>query len=191
MCILLTKGVVVRYDAEKGFGFIRSRAFGSDDVFVHASSIVGGGFLHPGQRVRFSAEMSEKGPRATRVEPGRRGLTPAMASTLVLAIVLIAGTGGLVYSGKVSIVWAWLVTINGVTFAVYGWDKHRAKVIEGRRVPELVLHGLALIGGTIGAIGAMLAFRHKTRKPSFLIPFAAIVVLQIAALAWWFTRSSS
>ncbi len=186
----MTNGVVIRYDADRGFGFVRSRAYGSDDIFVHASTVVGGGLLHPGQRVRFSVETSDKGPRATRVEPGRRGLTPRMASALALAVVLIAGTSGLVYSGKLSILWAWLATINVVTFVIYAWDKHRAKVVGARRVPEMVLHGLALVGGTIGAIGAMLIFRHKTRKAMFLIPFIAIVLLQTAALTWWFMRKS-
>ena len=49
----------------------------------------------------------------------------------------------------------------------------------------MVLLGLALIGGTIGAVGAMLALRHKTRKIAFLVPFALVVVAQVAALVWW------
>ncbi len=176
-------GIVVRYDADRGFGFIRSRAHGAQEVFVHASTVAGGARLHPGQRVRFSAESTDKGPRATRVEPGRRGLSPAMAAGLALAIVLIAGTAGLVFYEKLAPAWAWLATINAATFAAYALDKHRAKA-EGRRVPELVLLGLALIGGTIGAVVAMLALRHKTRKIAFLLPFVAVVVVQIAALAW-------
>ena len=182
---MMERGVVVRYDAEKGFGFVRSRAYGADDVFVHASVVVGGAMLHPGQRVRFSAESTDKGPRATRVEPGRRGLSPAMAAGLGLGAILLAGTAGLAYYEKMSILWAWLATINAATFAAYAWDKRRARV-EARRVPELVLLGLALIGGTVGAIAAMLAFHHKTRKPTFLVPMAAIVIAQAAALGWWF-----
>ncbi len=177
-------GIVVRYDAERGFGFIRSRAHGVHEVFVHASAVAGGARLHPGQRVRFSAESTDKGPRATRVEPGRRGLSPATAAGLGLATVLIAGTAGLVVYEKLALAWAWLATINAATFAIFAFDKHRAKA-EGRRVPELVLLGLALIGGTIGAVAAMLSLRHKTRKASFLVPFAAVVIVQIAALAWW------
>ena len=37
-----------------------------------------------------------------------------------------------------------------------------------------------------GAAAAMFWLRHKTRKLTFLVPFASIVVLQAAALAWWF-----
>lgn len=182
---MMERGVVVRYDNAKGFGFVRSPAFGTSDVFVHASSIVGGKGLSPGQRVMFTAESTEKGPRAVRVEPGRRGLSPSMVGTLLLGTILIGGTVGLVAYEKVPIVWAWLATINAATFGVYAWDKHRAKA-EKRRVPEMVLLGMALAGGTIGAGAAMQAFRHKTRKVAFLVPFAAVVLVQVAGLAWWY-----
>ena len=52
-------------------------------------------------------------------------------------------------------------------------------------MPERLL-GLALIGGSPGAAAAMFWLRHKTRKVTFLVPFAAIIALQAATLAWWF-----
>ena len=177
-------GVVVRYDADRGFGFVRSRSHGDEDVFVHATSVEGRAILHPGQRVRFRAESSDKGPRAVHVWPGRRGLSPAMASVVGLSIVLVAATAALVYYRNLPIAWAWLAAINPATFLIYGFDKHRAQA-GGRRVPEAVLLGLALIGGTIGAIAAMRVFRHKTRKLAFLVPFGVVVLTQVAALTWW------
>lgn len=184
--ILMRRGVVVRYEADRGFGFVRPSDGEGDDVFVHASAIVGGGGLRIGQRVRFSAESTAKGPRATRVEPGRRGISLAMAGGLVLALVLAAGVIALGRE-RVPLPWAWLATITAITFAIYGLDKRRA-VRGERRVPERDLLFLALIGGSAGAAGAMLAFRHKTRKPAFLLPFAAVVALQTAALTWWWWR---
>ncbi len=183
--MVMDRGVVVRYDADKGFGFVRSQAYGNGDVFVHVSTIVGGRALHPGQRVRFSAEASAQGPRATRVEPGRRGLSPALAGGLAVMVALIAGTLGLVYYQRWPIAWAWLGAINPVAFLVYAFDKRRAQA-EKRRVPETMLLGLALIGGTLGAGFAMLWLRHKIRKATFLLPFAVVVAAQVGVLAWWF-----
>lgn len=179
----MDRGVVVRYDADRGFGFVRSPSYPREDVFVHASAVPGGVPLHPGQRVRFEAEPTAKGPRATRVEPGRRGLSPAPSATLAMSVVLIAATLGLVYE-RWPIAWAWLGAINPLTFLVYAIDKRRAGT-DARRVPESLLLLLAFVGGSPGAVVAMLWLRHKTRKASFLMPFGLIILAQVAALAWW------
>src|SRR5688500_3257226 len=64
----------------------------------------------------------------------------------------------------------WLAAINVTAFGYYGYDKHQAKQ-AGPRVPEVVLHGLALAGGSIGAYAGMLTFRHKTIKGPFRLVF--------------------
>jgi uncharacterized membrane protein YsdA (DUF1294 family) len=74
-------------------------------------------------------------------------------------------------------IWIWLVAINLVTFIMYGYDKSEAKS-GGLRVPEVVLHGLALAGGFVGGWIGRFVFHHKTRKPVFA------VVLTASTLAW-------
>jgi cold shock protein len=61
-------GTVKFFNTEKGFGFIAPEN-GDRDVFVHYSSIQSNGFrnLNEGDRVEFSIETSDKGPRATEV----------------------------------------------------------------------------------------------------------------------------
>jgi len=82
-------------------------------------------------------------------------------------------------------VWAYLGSINVVTFLLYGYDKRRA-MVGGTRVPEIVLHLAALTGGTPGAALAQTLFRHKTRKRRFRMVFASIILLQIGlAYAYW------
>jgi len=61
------EGVVARYDAERGFGFIAPDAGGAD-LFVHVSVIRGAEALHPGDRVRYQVRQSDRGPQADRVE---------------------------------------------------------------------------------------------------------------------------
>jgi uncharacterized membrane protein YsdA (DUF1294 family) len=77
---------------------------------------------------------------------------------------------------------AWLLAVNLVTFAYYGYDKGRARS-GSRRVPEAVLHALVLLGGTLGGYAGMRLFRHKTIKGSFRLFFWVIVLLQLGLLA--------
>jgi uncharacterized membrane protein YsdA (DUF1294 family) len=103
-------------------------------------------------------------------------VTPALAAGLGLVAALVIATFGLDRAG-LGAATAWLVAANLVTAPVYAWDKHRA-VRGGRRVPEAVLLGLALAGGSPAAALAMGLLRHKTRKPPFLVAFALVLLAQ-------------
>jgi len=63
-----TLGTVKWFSRVKGYVFIQPDE-GSEDVFVHYSAIVGGGFrnLEQGQRVEFTIEDGDKGPQAADV----------------------------------------------------------------------------------------------------------------------------
>lgn len=61
------EGVVARYDADRGFGFITPDA-GGPDLFVHLSVVSGSEPLQKGERVRFKVRQSDRGPQADRVE---------------------------------------------------------------------------------------------------------------------------
>ena len=57
-------------------------------------------------------------------------------------------------------------------------DKYAA-IRNQKRISEKTLLLLAAIGGTIGSSLAMLIFRHKTSKKSYLFKFFAVIFLQI------------
>ena len=81
-----------------------------------------------------------------------------------------------------------LLAVNAVTFLVYGWDKLCARK-DWWRIPERVLLGLALLGGSLGALLGMKAFRHKTKHRKFTVHVPLFLVLQIALAAWLLLRS--
>lgn len=77
----------------------------------------------------------------------------------------------------------WLLLMNLVTFFVFGFDKLKAKYKEthesARRVPEKTLFLLAILGGSVGALLGMKAWRHKTLHKTFTIGIPLILILQI------------
>ena len=67
---------------------------------------------------------------------------------------------------------------NVAIFIIYGTDKKRA--INGRwRVSESFLITCAFCMGVIGSILGMIAFRHKIRKPKFVLMILLALVLNV------------
>ncbi|MFD0773489.1 cold-shock protein [Streptomonospora algeriensis] len=62
-------GVVVRFDEERGYGFIEPDA-GGEDVFIHASALDEEikPLLHTGRRVRFDSVGGHRGRKAFDVQ---------------------------------------------------------------------------------------------------------------------------
>lgn len=71
--------------------------------------------------------------------------------------------------------------INILVFIFAGYDKSQARK-NNRRIPEKTLFLMALTGGSPGLLTAMLLFRHKTSKTSFIVKFAVILLLQVALI---------
>ncbi len=104
---------------------------------------------------------------------------------MLIAILSIVIVSGFLWWKQVHPVYAYLVGINIITFLFYGYDKRQSLKNKGR-IPELTLHLLALLGGTLGALLGLLSFRHKTKKLSFKIVFLAIVLIQIGlGFCYW------
>ena len=86
---------------------------------------------------------------------------------------------------SLDVLWAWLISITIVTFFTYGYDKLIAKS-ERLRVPENALLALAFVGGTVGALGGMAVFRHKTSKRSFQAKLIVVLLVQAGLLALYY-----
>ena len=78
---------------------------------------------------------------------------------------------------------AYLLIINAAAFLLMLADKHRARK-KLWRVPENIFLLFALLGGSVGILAGMYAFRHKTRKPKFYIGVPVILAAQILFIVW-------
>lgn len=205
------QGTIVRWDAARGFGFIRSPSV-SGDVFLHVRDCRG---FTPKQGLAVSFEeihVGGKGARAMAVQAagaapqarlrqpsGSAGATrrrapngtaaPSPSSSATPALLLMLGwmalIGWAVWVGRLPLlaVGAALL-LNLLTFFVYWLDKHAAQ--QGRwRTPENTLHLFSLLGGWPGAWFAQQVLRHKSSKASFRAAYWATVVLHGLALAGW------
>ena len=76
----------------------------------------------------------------------------------------------------------YLLAVNIIAFLMYGIDKSRAR--RGKwRISEKTLIGIAVIGGSIGALLGMLVFHHKTKHWYFRFGIPAILLIQ-GILIW-------
>lgn len=75
----------------------------------------------------------------------------------------------------------YLLIINLISLLAMYIDKRKAK--KGSwRTKESTLFTLVLLGGGIGGIAGMYLFRHKTKKPGFVIGFPAILIIEIICM---------
>ncbi len=83
-----------------------------------------------------------------------------------------------------NIVLIYLVTINVVTFFMYGIDKWKAKKSK-MRIRETALLGLAVLGGSIGAWLGMKVWHHKTLHKKFRFGIPAIIIVQLLIIGYF------
>lgn len=115
------------------------------------------------------------------IDPRNR---PALIAAIVLGVVLFLI---LWLRADWSPLLAWLVAWSVPAFALYGIDKRQARS-GGWRIPEVLLHGVALIGGVVGAWAGRLVFRHKTQKPVFLVVLVLATVIWVVIAIWAITH---
>jgi uncharacterized membrane protein YsdA (DUF1294 family)/cold shock CspA family protein len=187
-------GIVVKWDADKGYGFIRPDGGkeGDPDVFVHVRNVEGRRQLTPGQGASYHLTRTDKGLAAINVRPGSVLGTPYLKFTLIgfgSALLLLLGLVVVLPQSTSFALWLmlWILALSIAAFGVYGYDKGQAQR-GGGRVPEAVLWLLAALGGSPGAFIAMRVFHHKTSKRSFQIVFWVIVAAQVALLAFLLLR---
>lgn len=74
----------------------------------------------------------------------------------------------------------YLTAVNLLAFICFGVDKYKAKTDQWR-ISEKTLLGIAVCGGSLGAILGMRFFRHKTQHAKFVLGLPAILIAQALA----------
>ncbi len=185
-----TRGRLVNWSDERGFGFLTPES-GGPDVFVHASSFSKEGrHIEVGVEYEFDVDIGKDGrPKAKQVVQ----VVVPKARPSLLSQVIQRGPRLLVIPAFVFIIVAistvqpispnWLV-IYGVSsiacFAGYGLDKLAASN-KAWRVSETILLLIGLVGGWPGGILGQEVFRHKTQKRTFRTLFWMSVAINMAA----------
>ena len=72
----------------------------------------------------------------------------------------------------------YLLLINALGFFLMLADKHKARK-NLWRIPERVLMGTAILGGSLGVLMGMRLFRHKTQHPKFAIGVPILLTVHI------------
>lgn len=80
----------------------------------------------------------------------------------------------------------YLSIINALALLFMYLDKRFAKRHK-RRIPEAVLLGTALSGGSVGILVGMALFHHKTRKPKFYITVPLMLAVQLFLILRYFS----
>ena len=183
------KGKVIKWQNDKGFGFIEP-INGMPDLFFHENFL-----LNQSRRPVVGDEVSfeiatnlEKKQRAKRILfRGERD--PRKLDTFYdvfyssLSCVFLICIGVLVFLEKLPpIIGILYLLLSCITFLIYRQDKIKAKNAEWR-TPENKLHFFSLIGGWPGALIAQRWLHHKSRKLSFQVVFYITVILNISAIS--------
>ncbi|MCI8428936.1 MAG: DUF1294 domain-containing protein [Lachnospiraceae bacterium] len=79
----------------------------------------------------------------------------------------------------------YLLLLNLTGFLIMGIDKRRARR-HMWRISEKTLFFTALLGGSVGTLAGMYAFRHKTRHWYFVIGMPLILILQAGIAVYFF-----
>lgn len=200
------KGVLVLWNDNKGFGFVRPEE-GAPDHFVHISAFKhkGGPLLRRpmiGDTVLFT--LASERPGKNRIahariegmeqEPIRPRSTPVIPKPRSLALTALisaplALSGLLLWEGISPFPFFCYTFFSVLTILLYGTDKILA-ARRSWRVPEMYLHVLELFGGWPGALIAQNDFRHKTRKSTYQWVVWGIIALHgcgwLIFLVWHF-----
>lgn len=89
----------------------------------------------------------------------------------------------IIFSSRITIIVIFLIAINIIAIILMKKDKEYAQNGE-RRIREITLLLVALVGGSLGMYYAMFKYKHKTLHNKFRYGVPVIIMLQFAYMAY-------
>jgi uncharacterized membrane protein YsdA (DUF1294 family)/cold shock CspA family protein len=189
------KGKLIKWNAEKAFGFVRPNA-GGTDVFIHKTALSNRKrtpqindiitfSITKDKAGRYTASdatfLGEKLEKKVAIKPRKLSL---LLSLLFLAVITASYFSGQ-FPQKLLFGYFCFSTI---TFLAYAFDKSKAQRGEWR-VKESTLHLFSLMGGWPGAAIAQQLLRHKSQKREFRKVFWLTVIINVVGLMCLYSSS--
>ena len=194
-----SKGKLVLWNDEKGFGFVRHDS-SEKDLFLHISAIKN--YRKGLSRRPATGDIVQYQPVNQDEAKGQRRISAAIVIGInqasfgietdagswwsVLGLKLLAGAPILL---SFHLIWRTgnpiplvsYIFMSALSSLYYAVDKRRA-LMNAWRIPEIYLHLFELLGGWPGALLSQKAFRHKKNKGDYQRVFWEIVTLH--GLIW-------
>lgn len=200
-------GRIIKYDAEKKFGFIQTK--NNKDIFFHIREFRPRREPVVGEQIVFELGEDNQGricavniqelsfviqkEQERQIKIQRRqayeahqerqeqkhGVLNAVCIFSLVYLILIAIA--VLFFNISKIILVWYVIISIVSFIVYYLDKVAAENDE-RRTPEKTLHLIDVLGGWVGASFAHKFLNHKATKAEFRAVFYITIIANIIGL---------
>jgi len=81
-------------------------------------------------------------------------------------------------------IYIYLIIINITSGIIFAYDKQLSKKKNKRRIPEINLHILELLGGVFANIILMYTLRHKNRKFRYWVWTWLVMILWLIILSY-------
>jgi uncharacterized membrane protein YsdA (DUF1294 family)/cold shock CspA family protein len=186
------KGKLIRWDDDKGFGFIRPNLTGPE-VFLHISALRNASRRPQADDVITYALVADKQGRPTAANAtlsgdklkgsqgakrNQRRLPYVVMLSFCIALLALQLSNNIPFILLIA-----YLGLSLMTFLVYALDKIAARKNRWR-TPESSLHLLGLVGGWPGAILAQQWLKHKSIKQPFKGIFWLTVILNVTAMCY-------
>jgi uncharacterized membrane protein YsdA (DUF1294 family)/cold shock CspA family protein len=191
------KGKLIKWNEEKGFGFIVPNG-GGEHVFIHKTALSNRKRTpQVNDVITFSIAKDKQGRYCANdatfsgEKLKKKQAKSVSKFSIYLSIIFFGLIGTALFAGYIPKNLALLyLGASIVTFIAYASDKSKAQR-NAWRTPESNLHFLALIGGWPGAAIAQQTLRHKSQKRDFRIVFWLTVIVNCGALTWLLSPSGA